>query len=276
MKKKACRVREDGALLFFNANMSLERRLNSQRDKKIASVKILYVYLQDVRTIMKMKGMKRAISAAVACIIALAGYAQDTISLMNGQKIAAKVERIANGQVEYKKYTNPNGPTYVENDSKIGYIRYQNGEVEYYGMQEPQPVVVEAAPVEIAPVEDIYVVPTRMGMLRHDKHSASFVSLDRNKLSVERAYEVMGDRYDDFIRHRNKWKNWKKCWLIGIGVTAVATPCLAVGARKTNSNGLDMATIFVPVGGMAAIAIGAAKSSKHKRRMMSKLGMVEY
>lgn len=223
-----------------------------------------------------MKGMKRYISAAVMCACALLCHAQDTISLMNGQKIAAKVMLISGGEVQYKKFSNPDGPTYVEKGTNIGYIRYQNGEVENWSAVVPEPVEAATAVVEPEPVEDLYVVPTKVGILRYEKHSPSYVSLDRNHLSVERAYEVMGDRYDDFNKHRKKWKNWKKCWLIGVGVTAVVTPMLAVGARKTNSNGLDMATIFVPVGGMTAIGLGAGKSSKHKRRMMWRLGAIEY
>ena len=102
-----------------------------------------------------MKGMKRYISAAVMCVCALLCHAQDTISLMNGQKIAAKVMLISGGDVQYKKYTNPDGPTYVEKGTNIGYIRYQNGEVENWSAVVPEPVEAATAVVEPEPVEDL-------------------------------------------------------------------------------------------------------------------------
>lgn len=220
--------------------------------------------------------MKRYITIIVGLMTWLMGYGQDIIMMSNGQKIEARVDMIRDGKVEYKKFSNPNGPTYVESKENIKLIKYMNGDVDIFGEVEVSDTDEVETKADTAAVEDLYVVPTKVGILRYDRHSPSYVTLDRNVLSVERAYEVMGDRYDDFTRHMWKWKNWKKCWLIGVGVTAVVTPMLAVGARKTNAKGLDMATIFVPVGGMTAIVLGAAKSSKHKHRMRMRLGAIEY
>lgn len=234
--------------------------------------------------------LKKLVITAFVTSLASFMQAQDTISFKNGEKVIAKVLEVEDETVQYKRWTNQDGPTYRKKVEQIEYIRYKSGDVDVYdasmtglvqkndstnelGTNEVQNSVVNASSegtVEPQPEEK------KFGFLRYDKHAQSFVSLDRNHLTTMRAYEVMGDRYDDFNIERKKWKGWKKCLVIGIGVTAVATPIFAVAARKNNSTGLDLATIFVPVVGMASISIGAGMSSKHKRKAFSALGPIMY
>jgi len=54
-------------------------------------------------------------------------FAQDVITLKNGNEITALVYEIGDIDVKYKKIDNPNGPNYTLKKSEILMIRYANG-----------------------------------------------------------------------------------------------------------------------------------------------------
>lgn len=64
---------------------------------------------------------------AVFCCAATAS-AQDTIFKTDAQSIKAKIMEISPSEVRYKRFSNPDGPTYVLPVSDISHIVYQNGE----------------------------------------------------------------------------------------------------------------------------------------------------
>lgn len=56
--------------------------------------------------------------------------AQDIIHLTDGSSIKAKVVKITDSEVEYRKFTNPTGPVYTVMRDKIGKIVYENGDTD--------------------------------------------------------------------------------------------------------------------------------------------------
>lgn len=82
--------------------------------------------------------MKHAISLflAFACGLATAA-AQDLIVKRDASRIEAKVSEIAPDAVRYKRWSNPDGPTYVLPVAEIDHIRYANGETERFAAVEP-------------------------------------------------------------------------------------------------------------------------------------------
>lgn len=65
-------------------------------------------------------------------VLAPALSAQDVITLKNGDEIQAKVTKVGDNEIEYKKWSNQNGPTYSKPISEIFMIKYENGEKEVY------------------------------------------------------------------------------------------------------------------------------------------------
>jgi len=63
-------------------------------------------------------------------------YGQDVIILTNGDEIEAKVTEILSNEVKYKRASNPTGPTYTIQKSKIFMIRYQSGDKDVFGKDE--------------------------------------------------------------------------------------------------------------------------------------------
>ena len=77
--------------------------------------------------------MKKTILLLVAALCGvLTAAAQDLIVKTDATKVEAKVTEITPDAVRYKRFSNPDGPTYVLPVADIDYIQYANGEKEYY------------------------------------------------------------------------------------------------------------------------------------------------
>ena len=68
---------------------------------------------------------------------AMTAAAQDLIVKTDASQVEARVLEISPDAVRYKRFSNPDGPTYVLPVAEIRYIRYANGEVEYYAKEAP-------------------------------------------------------------------------------------------------------------------------------------------
>ena len=66
----------------------------------------------------------------------LIGLGQDNIILKDGEEISAKVLKINSENVEYKKSSNLEGPTYTLDKKDIFMIKYENGEKEVFRKKE--------------------------------------------------------------------------------------------------------------------------------------------
>lgn len=77
---------------------------------------------------------------------AMTAAAQDLIVKTDASQVEARVLEISPDAVRYKRFSNPDGPTYVLPVAEIRYIRYANGEVEYYAKEVPAEPLTPARP----------------------------------------------------------------------------------------------------------------------------------
>ena len=99
--------------------------------------------------------MKKTILLLVAALCGvLTAAAQDLIVKTDATKVEAKVTEITPDAVRYKRFSNPDGPTYVLPVADIDYIQYANGEKERFRAAETVPAVplTPTTPVGEAPV----------------------------------------------------------------------------------------------------------------------------
>lgn len=91
----------------------------------------------------------------VFCFLAIGinTLADDVIVLRNGDFINGIVTEVSTNQIKYKKASNPNGPLYSLETSKILSIKYSNGEVEKFesstpetNSEQPQSTRIKATP----------------------------------------------------------------------------------------------------------------------------------
>lgn len=84
-------------------------------------------------------------------------FSQDIVILKNGDEIEAKVLEIDDNVIKYKRASNPTGPTYKLEKSKIFMIRYESGDKDMFGNSDTE--VVRKAPNSqpfTSPTEFIY------------------------------------------------------------------------------------------------------------------------
>ncbi len=86
---------------------------------------------------------------ALCCGIS-AAVAQDLIVKTDSTRIEARVTEVSPETVRYKRFSNPDGPTYVLPVAGIDYIRYANGETDRF-RQPAAPAPAPDAPVAGAP-----------------------------------------------------------------------------------------------------------------------------
>ena len=71
------------------------------------------------------------------CLSPLFASAQDVITLKSGDEIQAKVTEVGQTEVKYKRFDNPDGPTYTVNKSDIFMVKYQNGQKDVFKDEQP-------------------------------------------------------------------------------------------------------------------------------------------
>lgn len=75
--------------------------------------------------------MKRFLFTLLA-LVSLTAFAQDIIICRNGDEISSKVLKISKTEIEYKKWTNQDGPAYTIEKAEVFMIKYQNGEKDVF------------------------------------------------------------------------------------------------------------------------------------------------
>lgn len=85
----------------------------------------------------------KKILLSILCALPLSAFAQDVIICRNGDEITSKILKISKSEVEYKKWTNPDGPTYTLEKADIFMIKYQNGEKDVFKDEPSAPSTAE-------------------------------------------------------------------------------------------------------------------------------------
>lgn len=104
----------------------------------------------------------RKLLVALLCLVCLSASAQDLIICRNGDEITSKILKISKTEVEYKKWSNIEGPTYTLDKADIFMIKYQNGEKDVFketpavpaasAAPAAEPTAASAAPVSNEPI----------------------------------------------------------------------------------------------------------------------------
>lgn len=94
---------------------------------------------------------------AVALGMTVSLSAQDLIVKTDATQVEARVLEISPEQIRYKRFSNPDGPTYVLPVNAVDYIRYANGETESF--RETQPSQPAPASPQLTPSQAVPAQP---------------------------------------------------------------------------------------------------------------------
>ncbi len=86
--------------------------------------------------------MKQLLVFMALLLSAAIMYAQDIITLNNGQTINAQVAEVGINEVKYYKSANLQGPVYVAAKSEVRQITYANGSKDVFAITQQQPTTV--------------------------------------------------------------------------------------------------------------------------------------
>lgn len=102
---------------------------------------------------MKNSRMLRTIGLSLAFMTTtVIVMAQDVIIRRDGDEIQAKVIRVGAAEIDYKKWSNQDGPTYSVNKSEVFIIKYGNGEKDVF---KDDPTVATNNPQETEPMQPV-------------------------------------------------------------------------------------------------------------------------
>lgn len=233
--------------------------------------------------------MKRCFFLLIVFMTCMFASAQDTIRFRNGRVEAAKVAEVGLGKVKYKKFNNPDGPLFLLNEDEVESIKFQNGDVEVFDSfpQEnfisPQKkhVVVKAGPVYVERVKSVNLeektekdVDTKVVVSRHmnsakyplayRKNSPSLLVFNSEYISVQSAYEILGNDYDVFRENVRGYRTGRSMWIAGAGLVFVSGP-IAIGAAVNDSYRARHVALIALCSGSALFSVGMVKFITGKR-----------
>ncbi len=93
---------------------------------------------------------------AVALGLTVSLSAQDLIVKTDATQVEARVLEISPEQIRYKRFSNPDGPTYVLPVGAVDYIRYANGETESFRAAQPASPASPVSPLSPAAPAPVY------------------------------------------------------------------------------------------------------------------------
>jgi hypothetical protein len=157
--------------------------------------------------------------------------AQDTIYKKNKGRVLAKVILVGTDTISYTKASMPDGPVYKLDKKEVSYIRYENGNVDYFEPQPKQePLTNQGKPTETP--------AGASGLLRDPGKIIDFSNrryyMNNRRLSQHRVSEIMVAQANPRVQGElNKY--WKQkgigivCGFGCIPLTVIGGTCVLAG-----------------------------------------------
>jgi hypothetical protein len=200
--------------------------------------------------------MKKILTLAVALIgSATATWAQDIITLRNGEEIKAKVQEVGVTEVKYKKFDNLAGPAYTLPKTEIFMIKYEDGERDVF-KDAPAPVTAKTPAAAVKQDGGATLLTARSGVV-YDSKTSRNLSPEEVRTLMAACPEAL--QLYDRAQHQEVWSYVMAGvggGLIGWGLGSMIVN-LAEGADVAVENYLFMIT-GTGVVAAAFILVGAA------------------
>lgn len=141
--------------------------------------------------------MKKTIFILYLLFISLVNMsAQDVIICRNGDEMISKVLKISSSEVEYKKWSNQDGPTYTISKSEVFMIKYKNGEKDVF-KETPAQTMPEQVQTSVPqePEEPVLAAPAANNaelIAQYNNEVHEYVPENPNKNNDEPAKSFIG------------------------------------------------------------------------------------
>lgn len=93
--------------------------------------------------------MKKITFLLFAILTSTFCFSQDVITKSDGEEVKAKVLEVTQAEIKYKKFDNPNGPTFTILKKEVFMIRYENGSKDVFNSEKESKTSNEDVNVEM-------------------------------------------------------------------------------------------------------------------------------
>lgn len=235
-----------------------------------------------------MKVLKYVICFLFVCVMSNTIFAQDMIVTNDGTVIKAKVTKVGDTEVEYKKWTNQDGPVYTIKVCNLIAINYQNGEKDSFSNSPSNnqqiattnnqttgnvQITLESLSAEAraaneaimtkinAPVELVYPEKHKDDIGKKDAGAAYIVyGLKKNSVISNEDIEIIGKIGCLYKENKNataQWKEWKD---------NNTNPAIKISIRNKSDKILfvDLGTTYIgSTGNVVCYYVPSSTSSSH-------------
>lgn len=155
--------------------------------------------------------------------------AQDVIVKHDGSTILAKVIKVTSKEIEYKKYSNQEGPTYIILISDVKAINYENGEKDNFDSTQSNPNVTISTPDD-----------TTLQNQTSNSNTSSFSNISLAKYQEK----------EDLLRSARTNRTWGAVCL----VTGIATAATGILLSEGILGVLGNTPSYIMIGGGVVLA----------------------
>lgn len=180
--------------------------------------------------------------------------AQDIIIKQNGDEIQCKLIEVGTDVIKFKKWSNLNGPTFVEERDDIFMLKYENGEKDVFGVK---PATISTQQINTSSVVAI-------SNLSYDKESVSGLRSGNIEISQDYAKVIMGTDWEEFEMYREKRAKGKKLLTWGIVCRALGTGT-SIAAIASGEIPLYITSAGLRVTSSPLLATGIVNLAKSQR-----------
>lgn len=182
--------------------------------------------------------------------------AQDVIVKKDNSTILSKVTRISETEIEYKKWSNLDGPTYTLNIAEIVSINYQNGEIEYFSNKPESPTNNQVTTDQQSETINQKTDVPNNGLM---KRSGKYLTLDGRVLSDNEVLELVGyENYKTYLDARRQYSVGKSMLTVyiiiqGIYVSTILINMITDTMADSKLDGYDIAQTILIGGAIDAV-----------------------
>ncbi len=155
----------------------------------------------------------------ICALCSMSAMAQDIIIKQNGDEIQCKLLEVGSEEIKYKRWTNLNGPTFIEERNDVFMIKYQNGEKDVFGVK---PTAQQKATLNSSQAVTLF-------SLRYDKDSESGLVSGGKEIPTNYAQSIMGNEWNDFVHFKEKREKGKHLLVWGIICRGLSTGTTIAG-----------------------------------------------
>ena len=188
------------------------------------------------------------ISICFVLISSIKIHAQDIITLKTGDELQVKVTKIGSTEIEYKRWSNLDGPTYSKPITEVFMIKYKNGQKDVFGTSNSKEND-NSKEKEDSEKENISNINKNNLLSYPLEHSRSDLYLNGIKLSDSDARLIFSsNEYTVFEEARRKCTS-------GAGIVAVGWVCAGIAIAMAPLYYIDSNSEFqIPFFATALIA----------------------